>query len=183
MVVGLFLSLLSDFCALGPGVWWAVTIGATDVTSLDPHRALGHTWVVLWVGQVETPQVMLTSSPRVPGRLHLGGPMDTVLTSADLTPAPHLPWSHRLCDKRERDVISELTLCTLRGEGGSEHKCPAPKTQHSDTRACLAHREAGECGGGGRWTEYSLTHTALPFPLQPSTIRSWLVVALGSIYH
>lgn len=116
VVVAPFLSLLSDLCALEPEVWWPVTIGATDKTSLDPHRALDHTWVALWMGQVETLQMVLTSSPRVPGRLHHGGPMDTLLTSPDL-PSPQLLicLGHTDYVIRGRDVISELTLCTTQG--------------------------------------------------------------------
>lgn len=80
------------------------------------------------MGQVETEQGMLTSSPRIPGSLRHEGPMDTLLVfpAPPLTPGPHLPWSHRLSDERmtrsqvelasfPTDFISEFTLCTTQG--------------------------------------------------------------------
>jgi hypothetical protein len=125
VLVAPFLSLLSDCCVLDPGVWWAVTVGACRYNK--PWATQG-TWPYLGssvdgtcrntAGDVN----FISQNPRKPASWELHGHL-AHLPSPPLTPA-YLSWSHRLCDKGNREPggsglfsysISELTLCTTQG--------------------------------------------------------------------
>ena len=83
---------------------------------LNPHQAPGYPWVVLWMGRVETEQVMLTSALRIPVSLSHGGAMDIlhICPVLPLIPAPHLPSSQSVCDEEgdRKSGRTVLFLCT-----------------------------------------------------------------------